>query len=269
MTKARKIACWIAGALVALTIVGVIVAGVLLAPLDREVVIHWDLTGQPNGWGPAWTYLILIGTSGLLLAVIALVFALIPGPADREIVDPDPIVLAPGEVAAWSRIVLSSRGYRWTMAVGIVATLAGAFAAMSLTSGAAWPALFVPVLLLIVLGLSAGWRVSAGPTGLTVRGLAGLPIMRVRTSDIVQAVAIGVHPLRDFGGWGIRGAIGRGGHWRTGVVARAGDAIQVTRRNGRAFVVTVDDAATAAAVLNAYAHVPAPPLPSDRPPLPS
>jgi hypothetical protein len=36
-----------------------------------------------------------------------------------------------------------------------------------------------------------------------------------------------------------------------GIVLRAGEALQVTRRDGRRFTVTVDDAATAAALLEA------------------
>jgi hypothetical protein len=54
-----------------------------------------------------------------------------------------------------------------------------------------------------------------------------------------------VNPLAEFGGWGWRwGADGR-----VGVVLRAGEGIQVTRTNGKRFVVTVDDAQTGASVL--------------------
>ena len=55
--------------------------------------------------------------------------------------------------------------------------------------------------------------------------------------------------MAEFGGWGYR--VGRGG--RVGVVLRTGEALQVQRTGGRAFVVTVDDAATGAALLNTLA----------------
>ncbi|OJX70160.1 MAG: hypothetical protein BGO95_03905 [Micrococcales bacterium 73-13] len=265
MTRARRIAFWIAGALLALAVVGVVLAGVLLAPLDRQVVVHWDLAGEPDGWGPAWTYLVLIGVCGLLLAGIALVFALVPAPAARPVVDPEPIELAPGELAAWSRRVHVSWGFICAVLAAVAVTAAIAGLAIAATSGRAWPAVLLPILLLAALGLTGGWRVSAGPTGLTVRGLLGVPVFRVRTRDIADVVAVGVHPLRDFGGWGIRGAIAAGGHWCTGIVARAGEGIRVTRVSGRQLVVTVDEAALGAAVLKAYAQGSSAPVRSGRP----
>lgn len=253
MTAPRRIAFWIAGALFALTVAGLVTAGVLLAPLDRSVVVHWNVAGEPDRWGPAWTYLVLIGVVGLVLTGIALLFGLLRMREPDEIADPAPIELAPGEVAAWSRTVLASRGFFWAIGVGIAFAFIASAIVIAATSGLAWPVLILPVGLLVLLALTAGWRVSAGPTGLTVRGLFGVPVFRVSASDIAAVSAVGIHPMRDFGGWGIRGALGRRGEWRTGIIVRAGDAIQVRRRNGREFVVTVDDAATGAAVLKAYA----------------
>jgi hypothetical protein len=43
-----------------------------------------------------------------------------------------------------------------------------------------------------------------------------------------------------------------------GIVSRRGKALGVIRRDGRSVVITVDDAGTAAAVLEAYAHKPEP-----------
>ena len=56
-------------------------------------------------------------------------------------------------------------------------------------------------------------------------------------------------PFGDFGGWGIRWGI----DGRFGIVLRTGEGIEVTGENGRVRVVTIDDAATAAAVLSAAA----------------
>jgi hypothetical protein len=59
--------------------------------------------------------------------------------------------------------------------------------------------------------------------------------------------------MADFGGWGFRWVIGptRKGRW--GLVTRRGPGLEVFRHDGRSIVVTVDDAGTAAAVLETYA----------------
>jgi len=252
MTRARRIAFCVSGALLALTIAGIALAAVLLQPLDQEVVVHWDIAGQPDRWGPAWTYLVLIAFVGLVLTGIALMFAVFRMRDPEAVVDPEPIALAPGEVVAWTRTAMAAPGFYWAIGIGIAFTVLVCVVVITATSGRGWPMVLLPALMIVVLGLTGGWRVSAGPAGLTVRGLFGFPVMRVRIDDIASVAAVGIHPMRDFGGWGIRGALGRGGRWRTGVIVRAGDAIEVTRRSGRQFVVTVDDAATAAAVLKTY-----------------
>ena len=77
----------------------------------------------------------------------------------------------------------------------------------------------------------------------------------------VVAVAFGQHemtdgepdesvdPFADFGGWGYRVRPGS----RTGFVVRKGEALEVERGDGTAWVVTVDDAAEGAALLNTLA----------------
>jgi hypothetical protein len=112
-----------------------------------------------------------------------------------------------------------------------------------------WAVLAVPAVILIMLvGLSA-YAVRVDREGLTVRSVFGWPRYRVPLDEVVRADVTEVSPLREFGGWGWR--VGRGG--QVGVVLRKGQALAVTRTGGRCFVLTVDDAATAAGVLNALA----------------
>lgn len=208
------------------------------------------LIEQPADAG--WWLLVAAGV-GLALAVPAWLWlprepAVVVEPAQRARIE-----LAQGEVAAWSASVASPRGFLWLISVVIVFTVGASILATVNSHGRVWFVIIIPVLLTVMLLLTLGWRVTAGPAGLTVRGLIGLPVFRVRGSDIVDAVAIDLDPIADFGGWGIRWALTSGGRSRTGIVARAGEALQVTRRDGREFVVTVDDAATAAAVLRAHA----------------
>jgi len=113
----------------------------------------------------------------------------------------------------------------------------------------AWPVLFVPAMLGVLFFALVGYTVRIDARGLEVRSVLGLPVWRIRPGQIAAAGVVDVSPLIEFGGWGIR----LGTRRRTGVITRAGEAIEVRRRSGRALVVTVDDAATAAGLLTAIA----------------
>jgi hypothetical protein len=79
--------------------------------------------------------------------------------------------------------------------------------------------------------------------GLTVR-LGGIPVRRIPVAKISSARAIDLEPAQ-WGGWGWRAAPNG-----SAIVLRRGDALELTFRGGRRFAVTVDDAATGAALLN-------------------
>jgi hypothetical protein len=96
----------------------------------------------------------------------------------------------------------------------------------------------------------ASFHVRVSAAGLTVRSTFGWPRTTVPADEVERADVVQVRPVHDFGGYGWR--LGRQG--RTGVVVRAGEALEVTRTGGRALVVTVDDAADAAALLNTMAE---------------
>ncbi|MER5947230.1 hypothetical protein ABT127_14285 [Streptomyces sp. NPDC001904] len=89
-------------------------------------------------------------------------------------------------------------------------------------------------------------QVTVGPQGLVV-AQSGLrwPRVRIPLEQVESASRRTISPLGDFGGWGYRVRPGA-----TGVVLRAGEALVVRRTGGREFAVTVDDAGTAAALLN-------------------
>ena len=147
--------------------------------------------------------------------------------------------LAPGERAVWSA---------WTGAPAAVAAVP-ALALVPLLVLAALgvaPAylLLVVVLLAVVVGGSLCARVWVDRRGLTVRGPLGFPAYTVALAEIAAVDVVAVAALREYGGWGWR--LGRRG--RFGAVFRSGEALQVTRGDGRRFVVTVDGAADAAAL---------------------
>jgi hypothetical protein len=80
-----------------------------------------------------------------------------------------------------------------------------------------------------------------------VRSAAGWPRLEIPAAEIASTRSVRIDPFAEFGGWGYR--FGTDG--RRGFVLRAGEALEVTRTDGRVFVVTVDDATTAASVLAA------------------
>ncbi len=104
----------------------------------------------------------------------------------------------------------------------------------------------VPGLLLPLVASVLHWRVRIDTRGVAAVGALGFPAIRVPLAEVAGAEVIAVAPIGDFGGVGLR--FGRG---VTAVATRGGEALEVTRTDGRRLVLTVDDAATAAGVLQA------------------
>lgn len=187
-----------------------------------------------------------IGAGFVLAAIIGVGFALLtrPVPIAPPTLGRGPaaLQLAPGERASWSRSVSASARILVPSLVVFVV-----IAAVFLLVGLPWVAVVYVVLGAVVLS-NLVWSVRVDAGGLRVRSAFGVPRFSVAASDVLEARVIPVDPLRQFGGWGIR--VG-GGTW--GVIIRAGEAIEVVRAGKSSFVVTVDDAETAATLLNAEA----------------
>ncbi|MGC0417651.1 hypothetical protein [Embleya sp. AB8] len=130
----------------------------------------------------------------------------------------------------------------------VLAGLGGAFlvAGLVVTTTLGFPS---GIGLLAAVPLCAGAsiiRVRVDSRGLTVEfGLLPWLRKRVPLREIRSAGHREVRAFREFGGWGYRVRSGR-----TGIVQRSGDALTLTLRSGREFVVTVPNARQAAAVLN-------------------
>lgn len=184
---------------------------------------------------------------GVLLATLApqrgLADAAQVGSIDAGLALAFVVAIGAGVLAAWLRTT-SQRGAPWFVVGTVVFS-----ALMGLVAGqwvlATVLALALGALLLIMLT----WTVRVDREGLTAH--AGLRSLRLRVplDEVESTEVVHVDPLREFGGWGLR--TGRDG--RTGVVLRAGEALQVRRSGGRVVVVTVDDATTATALLNTLA----------------
>jgi Domain of unknown function (DUF1648) len=112
---------------------------------------------------------------------------------------------------------------------------------------AIWAALLIVIAILLV--VSAFVRVDAGESGVKVSlGPVRLPRRRYPIRSITGAGAVEITPLA-YGGWGWRILPGRRAY-----IIRGGQAIRIERPNGVAIVVTVDDAQTGAAVIDALAR---------------
>lgn len=155
------------------------------------------------------------------------------------------VPIADGERVYWAQVARSPRGVIAIPVVTIVFIIV-LFAVVGLP---VWATLIVGLILASLFTMFS-WRVVVDQRGLTVTGLFGFPRFHIPLESIVAAAAIEVKAFGEYGGWGVR--FGRSGNW--GVITRAGTAIEVQRRSGANFVVTVDDAATGAGLLTSLAR---------------
>lgn len=155
------------------------------------------------------------------------------------------VPIADGELIYWAQTARSPRAVI-AIPVAAIVFIAVLFAVVGLPI---WATLVVTLFLASLLTMLS-WRVVVDQRGLTVTGLFGFPRLHIPLDSIVAAAEIEVSAFGEYGGWGVR--FGRSGNW--GVITRAGTAIEVQRRSGANFVVTVDDAATGAGLLTALAH---------------
>lgn len=218
------------------SIIGIGIGGSLA--IQRGVADAHDV---PDA-GPALLLGMIVG-----FALAGLGWFVLP-PVDRTPVagiEPTPIVAASTERVSWTRSVSLARGGIIAICFALVAIAASAVFATAAQPGVL--PLFIGIVLFvsILLVSNSWWRVSADHRGLIVRSVVGLPKTTIAASEIAAVRVVEVNPTADFGGWGWR--------WdaqgRSGVVMRKGPAIEVERRNGKKFIVTVDEAETGAAVL--------------------
>jgi len=153
-----------------------------------------------------------------------------------------------GERVVWVATTTMPRGalaFLILVLLGLVA-----LAAYMLGTGVegGWIVALVVVVVGFALAATASFRVTVTPEGFSARALLGWPRIRIPLAEIESARAVEISPFGEFGGWGWRIAV----DGRTGIVMRRGSAIEVSRRGRRPFIVTIDGAEEAAALLQAY-----------------
>jgi uncharacterized membrane protein len=150
------------------------------------------------------------------------------------------IGLGATERASWTATARN----RWLAALALA--LAGA-AAISLAVAPAASVAICAIAAIAVLTF-ATISVSVSERGLrVVLGPWRFPRIDVPLASIREARAIDVSPM-SRGGWGYRGSLSLFG--RASVIVRGGEGIELELERGRTLVITVDDAQTAAGLLN-------------------
>lgn len=219
-------------------------AGITLA----TVVVQVDAPTATEAASPEWWIVGSIVAALALGAGAARLAGADPALPARGPLDPDVATadLPEGQRAVWLRTVAGlGRTATWVV---LVAGAVVAAALWLLTDTLVVLVVTVPVLVLVL--TMTTWQVQVDARGLTARSTVGRPRMRIPAAEVERAHVTTVRPFREFGGWGIRTNVAG----TVGVVVRSGEAIAVERTGGRRFVVTVDDAATGAALLNTYAQ---------------
>lgn len=204
-----------------------------------------DASDAPDSLG----IMILSLIVGAVLGTIYLLMIEEPPAADAA--EQDPLPLTGAQPGVWTRSVRMSRAGAVTLGALVggttLAVLALCFDAVRRTGSipfALWGTLAL-MLVVSVLSLSMlRFDVRIDDAGLTVRAPLGCPRVRIAAGSITAVRIVEVSPMAEFGGWGWRfGANGQG------FVLRAGEGIRVARVGGSDLTITVDDAATAVALL--------------------
>ncbi|WP_291380317.1 DUF1648 domain-containing protein [Demequina sp.] len=157
--------------------------------------------------------------------------------------------IAPGERVVWMRTATIAR---WgVLVLGGAGVAVGAGAITAWVTGAllaAWILAGSLAFLAFAAAIATVFHIRIDDDGLTAVAALGFPKLRVPLDDVADVGVAPVNGFAEFGGYGLRSRPGA-----TGIVLRNSDALQVTRKDGKRIVVTVDDADTAASVLTALA----------------
>jgi hypothetical protein len=192
---------------------------------------------------------LLVGAAIASLLSVGAWFVLpraVRSPSDSELTNVAPVVLGNGERASWIRTASASHQIVWVFAaVGVVLGAADVLVVVT-TAGAFWWFSFLPVVVLVILLSNLAWTVRVDARGVKIRSVLGVPSISIPLDNVEKAVVVDVNAFSQYGGWGVRFNLAG----RIGIILRSGQALEVHRKTGLIVVITVDDATTAAALIN-------------------
>lgn len=218
-------------------------AGLGAAILGATVVAQRDIESWTEADGP-WMLVVAIIILGLTMGAIgARLGSMLPvsEPVAFDTTTQPVMDLSDTENAVWSTRMRSSPLFM----VGAAVLVLGIVIAL----GTMWW-IMIPTLVSGFAALAlATLHVRADAQGLHVKyGLLPWPRTNVRVDQIEQATVIDVRPMQ-WGGWGYRGSLKL--MKQAAVVHRAGPGVRLDLKDGKVFVVTVDNPETPVALLNA------------------
>ena len=227
-----------------LAIVGVFVSVILATTLGGIIVVehgsvsqaHVPLSPLPIGFAAA--AVLSVGAWFLLPKAVKV-------PRESGVVVP-PVALAAHERASWIRSATAPARLTWTVVGFMVVVSAIVLFSVLARGGGTWPISFFPVVIFLLVLSNFAWTIRVDERGVRMRSSLGLPRITIPLATIESADVIDVQAIAQYGGFGVRWGL----NGRFGVILRSGEALQILRHNGRSVVVTVDDAETAAALIN-------------------
>lgn len=218
-------------------------AGIAAVLAAAPPVLLAGQRGIESGWaapdpGPGMAWLAIVA------ALYAVAAALLIGnrPLTGETVAPGTVEhlgLADGEDAIWVRTTTA-----WVFVLlgvtGIVVTLVGVLVERL------WPLTLLGAVFLVLGVLASRWTIIVDRAGVRCASFLGLarfsyPVLLDATAEVTH-----IRGIAEFLGWGIR----IGGEKSVGLIFRNGPALRVHIPGGRSLTVTVEDAATGAALYN-------------------
>ncbi|WP_223626204.1 DUF1648 domain-containing protein [Microbacterium sp. EST19A] len=188
---------------------------------------------------------------GALLVVGGIAWAVQPRvrPESGRVLLPKHVVhIAEGERVVWVATTSMPRAALSALLVLLLGLVA--LAAYMLAAGVqgGWIVAVVVVIVAVAMAATTTFRVRVTPEGFGARALLGWPRVTIPLDEIESTRAVDISPFGEFGGWGWRIAV----DGRTGIIMRRGSAIEITRRDRHPFIVTIDGAEDAAALLQAF-----------------
>lgn len=215
------------------------VAGLASGLVALFVHLLWSQRGLADPMSARLLPVAALWGFGVAIAVGLLVAAVLPRALPQpEPLRAEPLDLAPSDRVHWSGRAVTSRTVGMVLAVGVLVVVVAVVATQQ------WGLLLVLAAMLLAVPAASIFRVSVDRSGLRWSSALGWPRGRIALEDVVETAVVQVRP-GDFGGFGLRSAPGA-----TGLITRSGEALSVTHGpSRRRLVVTVDDALTAASVL--------------------
>ncbi|MFH8982134.1 DUF1648 domain-containing protein [Streptomyces varsoviensis] len=224
-----------------ITAIGYAVAGLLGYLFVAIFYVSADVPDAADVRFPAWQIAVALGLAAAVAAIGWLVAGLLPAPAGPGPRDAAPqaerLGLAAGERAAWTRSI----GSMPAAVIGVAAFCAGLVLVFTVGTGPA----IAPLLLGLTAAMLGSLRVTVDRRGLSLAPrVLPLPRVRIPLSRIEEARVRDIRVFKNFG-WGYRVHPGV-----SGIVLRSGEAISLRLATGSEFLVSIDDARTAAGLLN-------------------